>query len=116
MKYLFICYKACSSCAKAKRYLINNNIEFDEREISKDIPSEDEIKDYLNKSNYSLKDFFNTRGASFKKLNLKEDFDKYSEEELIKFLSEDGMLLKRPILVSNDNVILGFSEKLYGDL
>ena len=84
-------------------------------------------KEHINKiSKYEPSDFKQFRLNSYEMFKssfnpiygptIKEDFDKYSEEELIKFLSEDGMLLKRPILVSNDNVILGFSEKLYGDL
>lgn len=116
MDYLFICYKGCSTCAKARKYLKDNNIGFEEREITEDTPTENEIKTYLKQSDYQLKDFFNTRGGVYRKLNLKQDYNKYSEAELIKMLSEDGMLMKRPILVSKDKLILGFNEKAYSGL
>ena len=110
MKYTFSCYSRWSTCKKAKDWLINNNIEFVERPIKEENPNEMELKSWIEKSGYPLKKFFNTSGALYKDLNLKEKLEQMSEEEQIKLLSTDGMLVKRPILIGEDAVLVGFKE------
>lgn len=111
MKYTFICYSRWSTCKKAKDWLVKNNIDFIERPIKEENPNEIELKSWIEKSGYPLKKFFNTSGNSYKDLNLKEKLIHMSEEEQIKLLSTDGMLVKRPILVGDDVVLVGFKEE-----
>lgn len=110
MKYTFICYSKWSTCKKAKDWLINNNIDFVERPIKEENPNENELKSWYEKSGLSLKKFFNTSGKLYKDLNIKEKLEYMSDEEQIKLLSTDGMLVKRPILVGEDIVLVGFKE------
>ena len=110
MKYTFICYSRCGTCKKAKDWLVKNNIDFVERPIKEENPSESELKGWIEKSEYPLKRFFNTSGTLYKDLNLKEKLAHMSVEEQIKLLSTDGMLVKRPILVGEDVVLVGFKE------
>jgi arsenate reductase len=110
MKYQFICYSRCSTCAKAKKWLEANNIEFDERPIKEDNPTEDELREWIPKSGYPIKRFFNTSGKIYRDLNLKERLSEMSEEEQIKLLATDGMLVKRPILLGDDIILVGFKE------
>ena len=110
MKYTFICYNKWSTCKKAKDWLIKNNIDFVERAIKEENPNESELKSWIEKSGFPLKKFFNTSGKLYKDLNLKEKLAHLSEEEQIKLLSTDGMLVKRPILVGEDVVLVGFKE------
>jgi len=111
MKYLFICYTKCSTCKKAKKWLEDNNIEYDERQIKENNPTEDELKEWITKSGYPIKSFFNTSGNLYKELNLKDKLKTMAEEEQIKLLSTDGMLVKRPIVVGEDIVLVGFKEE-----
>lgn len=111
MKYNFICYSRCGTCRKAKKWLEENNIEFEERPIKEENPTEDELKQWIEKSDYPIKRFFNTSGTLYKELNLKDKLKSMSEEEQIKFLASDGMLVKRPILVGEDLVLVGFKEE-----
>lgn len=110
MKYTFICYSRWSTCKKAKSWLEENNIEFAERAIKEDNPTEAELKEWIEKSGYPLKKFFNTSGALYKSLNLREKLIDMSEEEQVKLLSTDGMLVKRPLLVGGDVILTGFKE------
>lgn len=110
MKYTFICYTKCSTCKKAKLWLEENNIEFVERPIKENNPTENELKDWIKKSDYPIKKFFNTSGTLYKDLKLKEKLSDMSEEEQIKLLSTDGMLVKRPVLVGEDVILVGFKE------
>lgn len=111
MKYTFICYSRWTTCKRAKDWLIKNSIDFVERPIKEENPNEMELKSWIEKSGYPLKKFFNTSGVLYKELNLKEKLDKMSEEEIIKLLSTDGMLVKRPILAGEDVVLVGFKEE-----
>ena len=111
MKYTFICYSKWSTCKKAKDWLRKNNIDFVERPIKEENPNESELKDWIEKSGYPLKKFFNTSGKLYKDLNLKEKLAHMSDEEQIKLLSTDGMLVKRPLLVGEDAVLVGFKEE-----
>lgn len=110
MKYTFICYTRWSTCKKAKGWLEKNNIEFEERPIKEENPSGNELKKWVDISRYPLKKFFNTSGALYKNLNLKEKLTDMSEEEQIKLLASDGMLVKRPLLIGEDIILVGFKE------
>lgn len=110
MKYLFVCYPKCSTCNKAKKFLIENNIGFEERNIKEDNPSKKELKEWLSKSTYPIKRFFNTSGKLYRELNLKEKLLEMTEDEKLDLLSTDGMLVKRPIIVGDDIVLVGFKE------
>lgn len=110
MKYTFICYSKWSTCKKAKDWLIKNNIDFAERPIKEENPNENELKSWIEKSGLAIKKFFNTSGKLYKDLKVKEKLTHMSDEEQIKLLSTDGMLVKRPLLIGNDIVLVGFKE------
>ena len=110
MKYLFVCYPKCSTCKKAKQWLDDNNIDYDERNIKENNPNEQELKEWIVKSNYPIKRFFNTSGNLYKELNLKDKLETMAEEEKIKLLATDGMLVKRPIIIGEDVVLVAFKE------
>ena len=107
---LFICYPKCSACQKAKKWLEANNIEYKERHIVEDNPTYDELKDWHSKSGLPLKRFFNTSGLLYKEMKLKDKLPAMSEEEQLKLLASNGMLVKRPLLVNGDTVLVGFKE------
>ena len=111
MKYLFICYPKCSTCSKARKWLDENNIDYEERNIKVDNPTEDELNQWIPKGNYSIKRFFNTSGIIYREQGLKDKLEDMSEAEKIKLLSTDGMLVKRPILVGEDRILVGFKEE-----
>lgn len=111
MKMLFLCYSKCSTCRKAKQFLNENDIEYDERDIKTNNPTESEIREWYIKSGLPLKKFFNTSGTLYKSMQLKEKLTEMTEEEQIKLLSTDGMLVKRPILISDSKVLTGFKEE-----
>lgn len=108
---LLLCYPKCSTCKKAKKWLDDNNIEYNERDIKLENPSFDELKDWYQKSSLPLKKFFNTSGMIYRDMNLKDKLPEMSEEEQLKLLSTDGMLVKRPLVVIGDTVLTGFREK-----
>lgn len=107
---LFICYPKCSTCQKAKKWLEANNIEYKERHIVEDNPTFEELKDWHSKSGLPLKKFFNTSGLLYKEMKLKDKLPAMSEEEQLKLLASNGMLVKRPLLVNGDTVLVGFKE------
>ena len=107
---LFICYPKCSTCQKAKKFLNEHNIEFAERHIVEDNPSYDEIKEWYQKSGLPLKKFYNTSGLLYKEMQLKDKLPAMSEEEQLQLLATNGMLVKRPIVVDGDIVLVGFKE------
>ena len=111
MKYLFLEYPKCSTCQKAKKWLVENQVEFEERHIVEDNPSKEELKAWYEKSGLPLKRFFNTSGMKYKELKLKDKLPAMTEEEQLELLASDGMLVKRPVLVGNDFVLTGFKEK-----
>ena len=106
----FVCYPKCTTCQKAKKWLNENQIEYTERHIAEDNPSYDELKEWHRKSGLPLKKFFNTSGLLYKENNLKEKLPAMSEEELLQLLATNGMLVKRPIIVDGDSVLVGFKE------
>lgn len=107
---LFICYNRCSTCNKAKKWLDTHNIEYTERSIVEDNPSYDELKEWYAKSGLPLKKFFNTSGVLYKEMQLKDKLPMMSEEEQLKLLATNGKLVKRPLLVDKDTVLVGFKE------
>ena len=117
---LFICYPKCSTCQKAKKWLGEHNVEYMERHIVESNPSYEELKLWHEKSGLALKKFFNTSGLLYKELQLKDKLPEMSEEEQLKLLATNGMLVKRPIVVEGDKVLVGFREseweKLFGVL
>lgn len=108
---LFVEYPKCSTCQKAKKWLVENQVEFEDRHIVEDNPSKEELKAWYEKSGLPLKRFFNTSGMKYKELKLKDKLPAMTEEEQLELLASDGMLLKRPVLVGNDFVLTGFKEK-----
>jgi arsenate reductase len=106
-----VCYPKCTTCRKAKKWLEEKGVVFKERNIKENSPTVEELKEWHTKSGLSLKKFFNTSGQLYKELNLKDKLTAMSEEELYNLLASDGMLVKRPILVSENFVLVGFSEK-----
>ena len=114
---IFIEYPKCSTCKKAKKYLIENNIEFTTRDIIKDTPTIEELKKYLNLTKHkNINKFFNTSGQIYRNLNLKEKLINMSEDEKIKLLSSNGMLIKRPLLITDKDIIIGFKEERYNNI
>lgn len=106
----FICYPKCTTCQKAKKWLDNNKIEYEFRDIKLDKPTLDELTEWYKKSGLSLKKFFNTSGMLYKSLDLKNKIPTMTEDEMLNLLATDGMLVKRPILVDDDFVFVGFKE------
>lgn len=110
MKNIFIEYPKCSTCQRAKKWLQENKIEFLDRNIISETPTEKELKEWINKSGLDIKKWFNTSGLKYKELNLKEKLLTMTDEEKIKLLASDGMLIKRPIMVSDKGIFTGFKE------
>lgn len=107
---LFIHYPKCTTCQKAKKWLDTHQIIYTERHIAEDNPSYDELKDWYAKSGLPLKRFFNTSGMLYKEMQLKEKLPAMSEEEQLRLLATNGMLVKRPLIVDGDKVLVGFKE------
>ena len=112
---LFVEYPKCSTCQKAKKWLQSKGIAFTDRDIVKDNPSMAELKAWLEKSGKPLKSFFNTSGLKYKELQLKEKLPSMTQEEQLRILSEDGMLVKRPVLVTEKTVLTGFRETAWAE-
>lgn len=112
---LLILYPRCSTCTKAKKYLEERNVKFKIRDIVLDTPNKNELKMYITTSGKDVRKFFNTSGMKYRELGLKDKLDKMSEEEMIDLLTSDGMLIKRPLLVCEDKVLIGFKEKEWSE-
>lgn len=108
---LFIEYPKCSTCQKAKRWLEENHISFTDRHIKEQNPTFEELYAWYKMSGLPLKRFFNTSGLLYKSMQLKERLPQMSEEEQLHLLASDGMLVKRPVLINGDRVLLGFRPK-----
>lgn len=113
---LFVCYPKCSTCQKAKKWLEGQGIEFEERHIVQENPTFEELKEWHQKSGLPLKKFFNTSGMLYKEMHLKDQLPTMSEEEQYRLLATNGMLVKRPILVNEDKVLVGFKEAEWAKL
>ena len=109
----FIYYPKCSTCQKAKKWLDDYHIEYTERHIAEDNLSYDELKKWYEKSGLPLKKFFNTSGLLYKDMQLKDKLPSMSEEEQLKLLATNGMLVKRPLIVMDDTVLTGFKESVW---
>ena len=105
---LFIQYPPCSTCQKAKKWLDEHGVEYTDRHIKENNPSYEELKHWYAISGMPLKKFFNTSGLLYKSMNLKEKLPTMSEEEQLRLLASDGMLVKRPVLVTESRVLTGF--------
>ncbi len=113
MSLIFLEYPKCSTCQKAKRWLIQNGIHFLDRHIVENPPSVSEINDWIALAKQPICKFFNTSGILYRNLLLKDKLHFLSDEEKIKLLCSNGLLIKRPLLISNDFVLIGFNENLW---
>ena len=108
---LFLEYPKCSTCKKAKKWLEEHQVNYDDRHIVEDNPTVEELKDWIGRSGLPLRRFFNTSGMKYRELQLKDRLPKMSEEEQLELLATDGMLVKRPLVIGDDFVLTGFKEK-----
>ena len=115
MNLLFLQYPSCGTCRKAAKWLRENNIEVVSRHIVDENPSEKELSEWIEKSSLPIQKFFNTSGQVYKENNLKNIVKTASNEELIRLLAQNGKLIKRPILVADDFVLVGFDEMGWGN-
>ena len=113
---LFLQYPPCSTCKKAKAWLDEHGISYTDRHIKENNPSYDELKEWFERSGLPLKRFFNTSGLAYKALNLKDRLPTMTEEEQLRLLASDGMLVKRPLLVTDHGVLTGFKEAQWAEL
>lgn len=111
----FICYPKCTTCQKALRWLDDNKIEYELRDIKEDNPNLGELTVWYKMSGLPLKKFFNTSGLLYKSMNLKDKLPTMSEEEQLKLLATDGMLVKRPLVIGKDFVLVGFKESEWSE-
>lgn len=116
MKNILIEYPKCSTCKKAKKWLEDNHINFEERNIVTQTPSIEELTQWISKSGKEIKKWFNTSGLKYKELNLKEKLIDLNNEEKIKLLASDGMLIKRPLLITDKEIYIGFKEEQWKKL
>ena len=112
----FVCYPKCSTCKKAQAFLTENGAAFEIRDIKTNNPTEAELRAWHQRSGLPLKKFFNTSGLQYKALELKDKLPHMTEEEQFALLATDGMLVKRPLLVTDDTVLVGFKESEWADL
>lgn len=112
---LFLEYPKCSTCKKAKNWLESNGVEFEDRHIVENNPTAEELKVWYEKSGLPLKKFFNTSGLKYKELGLKDKLPDMTEEEQINLLATDGMLVKRPLVIGDDFVLIGFKEPQWAE-
>ncbi len=115
MQYLLVEYPKCSTCQKAKKWLESQNIDFQSRHIVEEMPIVEELQNWLEKSGLEIKRFFNTSGLVYKNMNLKEKLEQMTESEKLNLLASNGMLIKRPILVGEDFVLVGFREAQWSE-
>lgn len=111
MKILFLEYPKCTTCKKAKKWLVENNIDFDDRNIVEENPTKEELEKFYKKSGFPITKFFNTSGIKYREMGLKDIVKKASDDELLSILATDGMLVKRPLIITKDNVLIGFKEE-----
>ena len=107
---LFVNYPKCGTCQKARKFLEENGIVFEDRNIKEQNPTAEELKVWIEKSGLPIKKFFNTSGMLYRQMELKDKLPNMSEQEMIELLATDGMLVKRPILVADDRVLVGFKQ------
>ena len=112
---LFVCYPKCTTCQKAKKWLDEHEISYEMRDIKEQNLTAGELREWHKKSGLELKKFFNTSGLLYKSMNLKEKLTDMTDDEKYELLASDGMLVKRPILVTEKKVLVGFKETQYED-
>ena len=110
---LFVEYPKCTTCQKAKKWLDDNQISYEDRHIKENNPTLEELKEWHGKSGLPLKKFFNTSGLLYKDMKLKDKLPTMSEEEQYELLATDGMLVKRPIIVNGDQILVGFNAETW---
>lgn len=115
MKVLFVEYPKCTTCQKAKKWLTEQGVEFADRHIKEENPTVEELKLWHKKSGLELKKFFNTSGMLYRELQLKDRLPQMSEEAQYELLATDGMLVKRPLVIGDDFVLVGFKEKEWAE-
>lgn len=108
---IFICYPKCTTCMKAKKWLDDHHIDYTERHIKEENPSAAELKTWHRQSGLPLKKFFNTSGLLYKSLQLKDKLPSMTDNEMYAVLASDGMLVKRPLMIAQDKILVGFKEK-----
>lgn len=113
MSKIFVNYRKCSTCKRAEKFLKENNVEFVNRNIVEENPTAEELSLWMDKSGLEPRKFFNTSGVLYREMNLKDKIKTMSKEEMIEILSTNGMLVKRPLLVTEDIVLVGFKEENY---
>lgn len=111
MSILFIEYPKCTTCRRAKKFLVDNNLDFIDRHIVEEKPTKEELREWLIKSGLTINKFFNTSGKLYREMGLKDKVKVLDEEELLELLASDGMLVKRPIIVKDEVVLVGFKEE-----
>lgn len=115
MTYQFICYPNCSTCKKARKWLDDQGISYVYRDIKEDRPNVDELSQWIPLSKLPIRKFFNTSGQSYRSLSVKDHLDDLPTDQIIELLAGDGMLVKRPLLVGDDFVLVGFKEEVWED-
>lgn len=113
MSVLFVEYPKCTTCKRAKKFLVENNIEFEDRHIAEENPTKEELKIWLDKSGLPINKFFNTSGVLYREMQLKDKVKTLKEDELLDILATNGMLVKRPIVIKDDIVLVGFKEEAW---
>ena len=113
---VFLCYERCTTCKRAKAWLIDRGIAFTERPIKEENPSLEELRQWYQRSGLPLKKFFNTSGLLYKSMELKDKLPTMTEEEQLRLLATDGMLVKRPMLILEDKVLVGFRENEWAEV
>ncbi len=113
---LFICYPKCTTCQKAKKWMDENGIPYTERNIKDENPTYSELKEWYEKSGLPLSKFFNTSGLLYRSMDLKNKLPTMTDEEKLQLLSTDGMIVKRPIIITDNGILTGFNEKSWGEL
>ena len=113
---IFVCYPKCSTCMRAKKHLNQLGLAFEERDISRENPTAEELERWIALSGLPVKKFFNTSGRLYQSLQLKEKLPQMSEHEMIALLASDGMLVKRPLLIKEDKVLVGYQAEAYAAL
>lgn len=107
----FICYTKCTTCQRAQKWLDEKNLEYEFRDIKQNNPTKEELTKWYKESGLPLKKFFNTSGLLYKSLDLKNKLPQMTEDEMLTLLATDGMLVKRPLLITKNTVLIGFKEK-----
>lgn len=116
MKALFVEYPKCTTCKKALKYLKDHNVEVEDRHIVENVPTEEELRAWIEKSGLEVKKFFNTSGQLYREMGLKDKVKDMNLDEAVKLLTTNGMLIKRPILVTDETVCVGFKEAQYEEI